>query len=139
MRTMRGMSQRCVNRFTLDFPSESVGKGISDRAFRQPALQPHRIAINDAGKIARNEFAAVNPLDAAILLVEREGVFSGACSKFNVNIPHASQISDWGLGRLLALWGVRRGEDGIKAFRDHFFVSGLQVESRDRYLILSAS
>ena len=89
--------------FPLDFPAESEGKGISDRAFRQSALQPNRIAIDDAGKVARDEFAAVNPLDAAALLVEREGVVAGARSKFDVNIPYASQVSHWGLWRLLAL------------------------------------
>jgi hypothetical protein len=55
--------------FTLDFTSESEGKGISDCAFRQPALQLNRIAVDDAGKITRDEFAAMNPLDTAPLLM----------------------------------------------------------------------
>src|SRR5215468_1085608 len=91
------------HRFSLDFPSESERKGISDCAFRQPALQLNRITIDDACKITRNEFAAMNPLDAASLLVKREGVFTGARSKFDANIPYSSQVSNRSLRRLLAL------------------------------------
>jgi hypothetical protein len=127
------------HRFSLDFPRERERKGVSDCAFRQPAQQPNHIAVNHAAKIARNEFAAMDPLDAAPLLVEREGVEADACSKFNLNIPNAAQVSDWGLRRFLALQIGRRGKDSIKAVRDHFFISWLQVESRDRDAILRAS
>jgi hypothetical protein len=57
--------------FSIDFPRERERKGVPDCAFRQPALQPNHITIDNAAKIARNEFAAVDPLDAIPLLVER--------------------------------------------------------------------
>lgn len=57
------------HRFTFEFPGKSERKRISDRAFRQPALQLNSVAIDYAGKITRDEFAAMNPLNAAPLLM----------------------------------------------------------------------
>src|SRR5262245_44009785 len=80
--------------FTLDFPCEGKGKRISDRAFRQTAVQLNRVAIYGAVKIARNKLAAMYPLDAVPSLVEQEGVFTGAGTKIDMNIPKASQVGN---------------------------------------------
>src|SRR5215475_9606657 len=60
--------------FSHDFPSKCERKSVSDCAFRQPALQLNRVAIDYAAEVARDEFAAMDPLNASALLMEREGV-----------------------------------------------------------------
>jgi hypothetical protein len=57
------------HRVSFNFSGESEGKGVSDCAFRQPALQLNRIAIDYAAEIARDEFASMDALNAAALLV----------------------------------------------------------------------
>ena len=57
------------HRVSFNFTRERKGKGVSDCAFRQSALQLNRIAIDYAAEIARNEFPSMDPLNAAALLV----------------------------------------------------------------------
>jgi len=87
----------------VDCAGEAVGDRVANLAFRQTAAELNLVAVHRSCQVARKKIALVNSLYARALLLQRQRVFTGARSVFDMNVPLAADVRRGRLWRFRSL------------------------------------
>src|SRR5262249_31159915 len=123
----------------LDLSGERERQRVSDCALRETAAQLNGVAVDRAGKVARDELAAVDSLDLRAVLLERQRVLAPARGELDLDVPDAGQVRSRRLRRARLLEDMRRRQHGVETISDHLLVAGREVECRDRDSVLGTA